>query len=231
MTVRWVAIADPGAPVAAIRIAVVDSGIAAGHPHVGAVASGVAIVGDDPADTADRLGHGTAVAAAIREKAPWAELVPVRVLEQQLVTTARILATAITRAVEDGARLVNLSLGTTNPAHLPLFESAIAAAVERGAIVVSALGESGTRLFPGSLTGAIGVAADPACDRFRVGVRADSSGTALVASPLPRPIPGVDPTRNLSGVSFAVANATGLLARLLAARPELRSAREVLEAL
>ena len=32
------------------------------------------------------------------------------------------------------------------------------------------------------------------------------------ASGLPRPIPGVPPERNLRGVSFAVANVTGILA-------------------
>jgi hypothetical protein len=31
------------------------------------------------------------------------------------------------------------------------------------------------------------------------------------ASGYPRPIPGVPPERNLKGISFAVANATGLL--------------------
>jgi hypothetical protein len=35
------------------------------------------------------------------------------------------------------------------------------------------------------------------------------------ASGYPRPIPGVDPERNLKGLSFAVANATGLLALML----------------
>jgi hypothetical protein len=35
------------------------------------------------------------------------------------------------------------------------------------------------------------------------------------ASPFPRPIPGVPPERNLAGVSFAVANVTGFLARVL----------------
>ena len=57
-----------------IRVAVVDSGITAGHEHVGDVAAGVSLVAGS-ADTIDRLGHGTAVAAAIREKAPNAELV------------------------------------------------------------------------------------------------------------------------------------------------------------
>jgi hypothetical protein len=39
-----------------IRIAVIDSGIAAGHPHVGAVSAGVALVGDDANDTATGWG-------------------------------------------------------------------------------------------------------------------------------------------------------------------------------
>ena len=44
-----------------------------------------------------------------------------------------------------------------------------------------------------------------------------SGEVEIWASGFPRPIPGVPPERNLRGVSFAVANATGLLARVLAA--------------
>jgi len=50
----------------------------------------------------------------------------------------------------------------------------------------------------------------------------------LAASPYPRPIPGVPPERNLNGISFAVANATGVLARLLAEAPEVRHAGEAI---
>ena len=85
---------------AGIRIAVVDSGIAPGHPHVGAVSAGVALVGEDAADTADRMGHGTAVAAAIRDLAPDAELIPVRVLDRELATSARILSRAISQGID-----------------------------------------------------------------------------------------------------------------------------------
>jgi hypothetical protein len=53
-------------------------------------------------------------------------------------------------------------------------------------------------------------------------------GAALfLASGFPRPIPGVPPERNLQGVSFAVANVTGFLARLLEAEPQLRSPRDL----
>ncbi len=38
---------------------------------------------------------------------------------------------------------------------------------------------------------------------------------------------GVSRERNLNGISFAAANVTGLLARLLEGRPEIRNAAEV----
>ncbi len=54
-----------------VSVAVVDSGASSGHPHLGAIAGGVAIgLDEDGGDFVDRLGHGTAVAAAIHEKHP-----------------------------------------------------------------------------------------------------------------------------------------------------------------
>jgi hypothetical protein len=59
---------------------------------------------------------------------------------------------------------------------------------------------------------------DWACERYSVIVDAASRDVVrLRASGYPRPIPGVPPERNLKGVSFAVANATGLIARHLSA--------------
>ncbi|MEO8028761.1 MAG: peptidase S8, partial [Bryobacteraceae bacterium] len=68
-----------------MRVAVVDSGIYPGHMHVGSVAGGVALtVFGESGDTIDRLGHGTAVAGAIREKLPDAELFAVKVFDRRL---------------------------------------------------------------------------------------------------------------------------------------------------
>ena len=64
-----------------IRVVIIDSGVNAAHPHVGSVAGGTGI-GDDGRphpDYLDRLGHGTAVAAVVREKAPDAEIHAVKV--------------------------------------------------------------------------------------------------------------------------------------------------------
>jgi subtilisin family serine protease len=50
-----------------MKIAIVDSGIHPGHPHVGEVAGAIEIAVDGVSnDAIDRLGHGTAVAGAIR---------------------------------------------------------------------------------------------------------------------------------------------------------------------
>lgn len=202
-----------------VRIAIVDSGAAAGHPHVGPVAGGIRIGrnGEEDADWADRIGHGTAVAAAIREKAPDAEFWVVRVFEQELATTADALALGIRRAAEQGATLINLSLGTVNPAHADHLSRAVRHAAELGALVVSAQELDGVPWLPGSLDGVLGVRLDWDCPRSEIWLDQEGGGRIVArASGYPRPIPGVPPERNLKGISFAVANVTGVLARAMA---------------
>lgn len=213
-----------------VRVAIIDSGIAHGHPHVGPVGAGVWIRGDGVhTDTRDRLGHGTAVAAVIREKAPAAELIPVRVFEHALATTSAVLADAIQWSARAGARLVNLSLGTQNHGHRDLLDAALRFAAAQGCIVIAAAATDGQPCLPGSLDGAVGVLATD-CPRDTM-VVPEALGTPLGASPLPRPIPGVPAEANLAGVSFAVANVTGLIARVLEGAPEIRSAAGVRERL
>lgn len=221
--------AFPGRTGRGVRIAVVDSGIHAAHPHIGPVAGGPAFDdrGEPGADLVDRLGHGTAVAAAIREKAPDAALVAIKVFDTRLSTSALALAAAIRWAASHQAALVNLSLGTLNPDHEAALSGAVADAAARGALVVAAAPTGDARWLPGTLDGVIQVEADWSRDRSTCGAVVFPHGRLrLSASPYPRPIPGVQPERNLRGVSFAVANATGLLALLLEDSP-VRSVREL----
>ncbi len=196
-----------------VAVAVIDSGVNAEHPHVGGVAGGVriALSGEAEEDYIDRLGHGTAVFAAIQEKAPGAEVYAVRVFRDRLKTSVRALVAAIDWAVERRVRVVNLSLGTLREEHAAMLEGAVGRLGAAGGIVVAAETAGGQRWWPGSLPGAMGVVMDEELPRGCVAV----GGGVVAAAPYPRPIPGVPRERNLSGISFAVANASGMLARVL----------------
>ena len=207
----------PGATGAGVRVAVIDSGVHPGHPHVGAVGAGVSFdaAGVRGADTVDRLGHGTAVAAAIREKAPEATILPVKVFDRELRATVEALVAAIAWAVEARVDLINLSLGTANPAHQTRLGEALVQAARAGVGLVAAAEEDSTRWLPGSLPLAVGVTLDWDCPREQAIVDVTQEGAVrrirARASGYPRPIPGVPPAQNLKGISFAVANVSGLL--------------------
>jgi hypothetical protein len=186
-----------------MKIAIVDSGIHAGHPHVGAVAGGTAFTEDGPGeDYIDRLGHGTAVAGAIREKAPDAELFAVKIFDRRLSAGIESIVRALAWCAEQRMDIVNLSLGTANAEHRDRFVHVLT----DDTVVVSVAG-----MLPGTIGGVIAVAPED-CPRdvfrYRDGV--------FYASPQPRSIPGVPPERNLQGPSFAVANMTGFAAQALA---------------
>jgi subtilisin family serine protease len=198
-----------------IRIGVIDSGVHASHPHVNGVAGGIAILPDgrEDDDYVDRLGHGTAVTAVIREKAPEAEVFAVKIFHDALTTRIESLIAAIDWCLRNRMDAINLSLGTQNAEHEPVLREAVGRVVERGCTLVAAGENEGVRWLPGALAGVIAVELDWECprDEYRTYARADGR-VIYRASGYPRPIPGVSPERNLKGLSFAVPNVTGLLA-------------------
>ncbi len=199
-----------------VRIAIVDSGVHARHPHVNGVAGGVSITpdGHEDSDYTDRLGHGTAVTAAIREKAPDAEIYAVKVFHDSLATRIESLVHALGWSEKNGMNLINLSLGTDNPQHEAVLRAAVDRLVGQGIKLIAAYEDSGVRWLPGSIAGVVPVVLDWECarDEYRTSPLPDGR-TLYHASGFPRPIPGVAPERNLKGISFAVANVTGLIAR------------------
>src|SRR5688500_16319054 len=135
-----------------VRIAIVDSGVHEAHPHIGGVSGGVAITEQgEHEDYVDRLGHGTAVTAAIREKAPLAELFAVRIFDDRLSTSIGVLVRAIEWAARSGMSLINLSLGTTRVEHEPLLREALDRAAASGVRVVAARDADGVNWLPGSM--------------------------------------------------------------------------------
>lgn len=216
---------SPPEPPRRVRVAVVDSGVHPAHPHIIAarIAAGVAVfpdgsLGTGPDATLDRLGHGTAVAAAIQEWAPAADLLPVRVFHDGLKAGTRALAAALEWCVAAGVDIVNLSLGTMNPAHRPLFAALVERAVAAEVLIVAPHAADGLPCWPGALDGVLGVGLDP--DLPRGQYRAE--GGVLFTSGHPRPIPGVAQRHNLHGISFATAQVSGFAARACATLPPRR---------
>ena len=150
-----------------VAVAVIDSGVNPEHPHVSRAAGGVGIKlsGDVSEDFVDRLGHGTAVFAAIQEKAPEADLFAVRVFEDRLRTSVRALVAAIDWAAERGVRIVNLSLGTLREDHAGVLEGAVGRLAAAGGVVVAAAEAEGRTWWPGSLPLTVGVVMDKDCPR------------------------------------------------------------------
>jgi thermitase len=103
-----------------IKVAVIDSGIDLAHPvFAGKLSASTEFwdyVGNDatPQDEAggSGYGHGTAVAGIILQVAPRAKILPIRVLRPDGSANTSDVVSAIGRAVNNGANIINLSLGT-----------------------------------------------------------------------------------------------------------------------
>jgi subtilisin family serine protease len=196
-----------------VRVATIDSGVNPDHPHVRPVAGGVWITPKGQNDCyLDFLGHGTAVAGAIREKAPTAEIYAVKVFDRQLSTSGSILLEALDWCLERSIDFINLSLGTLNAKYISAFEERIVRAQKAGAMIVAAYEMDGQPAYPGSLGRVAAVVLDNTCPRNQYRRRQQDGRTLYAAAGYPREIPGVPVRHNLQGISFAVANITGFLA-------------------
>jgi len=205
----------PGATGAGLRVAVIDSGVNPHHPHISGIAGGVSILGPDQIEEnyLDLLGHGTAVTAAIQEKAPEAIYLAVKLFHGSLRTTTPALLAAIEWSLTKGVDVINLSLGTLNFEYESRFRELIERAAAQGTILVSARESGGRACLPGSLPGVIGVSLDWECPRTSYRCAEEAGPRIYYASGYPRSLPGVPRERNLHGISFAVANMTGIVLR------------------
>jgi subtilisin family serine protease len=119
---------------AGVRVAVLDTGVDAAHPALaGRLMPGFDFVDfdSDPSEvgsaaTSVSFGHGTHVAALVALAAPGAAIMPLRVLDADGAGNAWVLAEAMLHAVDpdrnpatnDGAQVINLSLGSFNRTRL-----------------------------------------------------------------------------------------------------------------
>jgi subtilisin family serine protease len=90
--------------------------------------------------TGAAYGHGTVVASIVLQVAPDAKIMPLRVLDGNGSGDVRHVAAAIDRAVQRGAKVIQLSLGTEGPA--PVIEQAVERAASAGVYVIASAGNS-----------------------------------------------------------------------------------------
>jgi subtilisin family serine protease len=215
-----------------VKVAIVDTGVDLDHPDLSPrVVAGYDFVNND-AIAQDDEGHGTmvaGVAAAATNNGigiagvAWnASIMPVKVLDETGSGYDFDIARGITWAADNGAQVINLSLG--GPWSSVTLYDAIDYARKKGAVVVAAAGNDGAPQFsyPAFYADIAVAATDAAGDAawfsnsgYWVDVTAPGIGvtsTALAAGPAEAYATG-------SGTSFASPIAAGLLALVWAQHP------------
>ncbi|WP_010205893.1 S8 family serine peptidase [Salinibacterium sp. PAMC 21357] len=170
---------------AGIIVAVIDSGVDANNAHLrDAVIGGINLVGDgeNSQGLSDLDGHGTAIAGQIAARqipesgviglAPAAQILSVRVyrgtddesVKAGFGPTSERLAAGIRYAVDNGARIINVSL--SNSSDSPALGAAVDYAVANGSLIVASAGNRATAevksdgaRYPAAHAGALAVTA------------------------------------------------------------------------
>lgn len=247
-----------------VVVAVVDSGVDADHPDLaGAVLPGRSYVdldhGDEPRllelgseqdpvyvrafGQADPVGHGTAVAGLIAARAdsarpgvaPDAQILPVRVLDDEnRYHDSAMVGAAVEWAVDNGADIINLSLGGHHDS--AAFAEAIAYAERHDVLVVACTGNQRPEgpdeevWFPARVPDVLAVTGTDADGaRWRTAVTGEATDLAAPGTDLWAPEPGGG-HKAVTGTSFASALVSGAAALVRSAHPEW-SAEEVRRAL
>jgi subtilisin family serine protease len=186
-------------------VAVVDSGVDYSHPDLqGKLLEGADFVEEDTDNCAgaqDEDGHGThvaGIAAAVTNNgvgvagtATDAQILPVRVLNDEGEGEVEWIVKGIRYAADQGAHVINVSLGDPVPIRGQLpnqqFEEAVNYAWSKGSVVVAAAGNESTPAcsYPAAAENAVCVAATDrrGAPSFYSNFPADPDGTVGVRAP------------------------------------------------
>ncbi|MEV6521633.1 S8 family serine peptidase [Longispora sp. NPDC051575] len=235
---------------AGVTVAVLDTGVDAGHPDLAGRIGATANFTDDP-DADDLDGHGTHVAATIagvgpvhRGVAPGATLAVGKVCAAHGCPESAVLAGMRWATVERHARVVNLSLGSGDTPEVDPLEQAVdALTAQTGALFVVAAGNEGldgSVNSPSTAAAALSVAAVDAADQRApfssrgpgangaVKPEISAPGVDIVAARAAHGVAGTpvdDLHTRLSGTSMAAPHVAGAAALLAGQHPDWTAAR------
>ena len=214
---------------AGVVVAVVDTGVAPAPDLDGRLLPGWNVLARSE-NAVDDNGHGTHVAGTVAEVggnglaesgvAPEASILPVKVLDSTGAGSDADVAAGIVWAADHDARIINLSLGGSQPS--TVLADGVAYARTRGVLIVAAAGNDGGAVgVPARLAGVIAVGA---VDSTRVRAPFSAGGRALdLVAPgvdiLQQTLDGVGgyADRSWSGTSMASPQVAGVAALALAA--------------
>jgi serine protease len=209
-------------------VAVLDSGVAADHPDLaGLVLPGANFTSSGAAATTDPIGHGTFVAGmvtagskngvAIDATVRNLRILPVTVCTSNGCSWADV-AEGIVWAVDNGAQVINLSLGGSS--YSTVVDAALAYAESEGVVVVAAAGNSGSSgnpvVYPAAFPTVVGVGAittgesRPSWASFGSWVDLAAPGQSVVST---NPLGGVSSGSGTSYSAPMVAAAAALVTR------------------
>lgn len=226
-----------------VKVAVIDTGVDLSHPDLQSNLVGGRNFIDTSLPPDDDFGHGTHVAGIVAAAANnglgsaglafRCKVIPIRVLGTSGGTTFDLVK-GIDYAVNAGARVINMSLGSSQ--HSAIEEEAVKKAMNAGIVVVAAAGNDALKgnpsNYPAAIRGVVAVAATNLSDQ-----RADFSnyGSYVTLS-----APGVDILSTLpqriggygfaSGTSMSAPVVSAAAALLFSLHPDWK-AEKVIEAL
>lgn len=133
-----------------VIIAILDTGLSLSHSEFSnRFVAGYDLINRD-SDPSDDHGHGTHVAGIIAAQidnnmgtagvCPHCRIMPLKVLDKQNLGSWSTIAEGIIYAVDNGAQIINVSLGGVKPS--PTVEEAIQYAAGKGVLIVAAAGNS-----------------------------------------------------------------------------------------
>jgi type VII secretion-associated serine protease mycosin len=223
-----------------VVVAVIDTGVDGSHPDLaGNVLTGYDAIDDTEGGDTDGNGHGTHVAGTVAAVtgngegiagvAPDAKVLPVKVLDADGSGWSSDTAEGIVWAVDNGAQVINMSLGADSSTDAE--ETAVAYAIDKGVTVVAAAGnereEGSPTSYPAAYDGVIAVAATDADDEIAeysnrgdyVDVAAPGSGI-LSTYPAELSDDGSE-YAELNGTSMASPHVAAVAALIKASQPDI----------